>query len=691
MKKFLLSLALAILTIAGVHAEEVVFDFVNNTYDLGENQDRTTNAPFFTEGTATNENVTFSVSKTGGNGFRYWSDGLRVFKTGNGDATFKLEVNGTISSVVLKYAKAFTSVKVDGIGLDKNTTDKTYTWTGSKENEISIVMTQTSGNYSIASLTITYEPAAVDPDAVAKPTIEFDKVSNTVTLSCATEGAAIYYTLDGFEPTDASTAYTGPFTVAESCTVKAVAYNNGKASAVASKDVVVLKTVNSLAELFAATPANGDKAIVGCELTVVYVDDLNVFVVDAEGTATLLYGSNSYNAGDVVPAGWEAEYELFSGTPEYKGTFPAATGTAELTFANVQSVTADDVNRVVVITDVTFADVTPSELKQNFNGTLSDGTTLQFRTKFNGVQPVDAGTYNVKVAVGVYNKQVQVYPIEYTPVQGVVEKVAEPVFSPAGGTITEATEVTITCATEGASIYYTLDGTTPDENATLYEGAITVTETTTIMAIAMAADMEPSEVAVAEFVYSTGGDIEVVAGTVTYDFTSEEDIASLGITSPEGESTGTDVSDMPLVKTPITVTVGGAGNAPKLWRNKGTHLRCYKSNILTVKADDNTDIKSIKFEGERVTSKYIDGLTDGTWTAGNDAISTEVSFNILDSARINTITVDYETTTGVEAVAADNSDAPVEYYNLQGVRVAEPANGLYIRRQGNTVTKVLVK
>lgn len=48
-------------------------------------------------------------------------------------------------------------------------------------------------------------------------------------------------------------------------------------------------------------------------------------------------------------------------------------------------------------------------------------------------------------------------------------------------------------------------------------------------------------------------------------------------------------------------------------------------------------------------------------------------------------------TTGIEAVDADSADAAVEYFNLQGVRVATPAEGLYIRRQGNKVEKVLVK
>lgn len=48
-------------------------------------------------------------------------------------------------------------------------------------------------------------------------------------------------------------------------------------------------------------------------------------------------------------------------------------------------------------------------------------------------------------------------------------------------------------------------------------------------------------------------------------------------------------------------------------------------------------------------------------------------------------------TTGIEGIAADNAEAPVEYYNLQGVKVENPANGIFIRRQGNTVAKVLVK
>ncbi len=46
---------------------------------------------------------------------------------------------------------------------------------------------------------------------------------------------------------------------------------------------------------------------------------------------------------------------------------------------------------------------------------------------------------------------------------------------------------------------------------------------------------------------------------------------------------------------------------------------------------------------------------------------------------------------GVGSIEADDANAPVEYFNLQGVRVANPENGLFIRRQGNKAEKVVIK
>lgn len=46
----------------------------------------------------------------------------------------------------------------------------------------------------------------------------------------------------------------------------------------------------------------------------------------------------------------------------------------------------------------------------------------------------------------------------------------------------------------------------------------------------------------------------------------------------------------------------------------------------------------------------------------------------------------------IEFVEIDNSNAPVEFYNLQGVRINEPAAGqIVIRRQGTNVSKIIVR
>ena len=50
-------------------------------------------------------------------------------------------------------------------------------------------------------------------------------------------------------------------------------------------------------------------------------------------------------------------------------------------------------------------------------------------------------------------------------------------------------------------------------------------------------------------------------------------------------------------------------------------------------------------------------------------------------------------TSGIQSVEADDADenAPVEYFNLQGVKVANPENGIFIKRQGKKVEKVIMQ
>ena len=92
-------------------------------------------------------------------------------------------------------------------------------------------------------------------------------------------------------------------------------------------------------------------------------------------------------------------------------------------------------------------------------------------------------------------------------VSQVASVVATPTFSPAAGSFDSPQNVTISCATENATIYYTTDGTMPTTSSTTYSSAIAVSSTTTIKAIAVKEGMSNSAVATATYtIESSGGD-----------------------------------------------------------------------------------------------------------------------------------------------------------------------------------------
>jgi len=87
--------------------------------------------------------------------------------------------------------------------------------------------------------------------------------------------------------------------------------------------------------------------------------------------------------------------------------------------------------------------------------------------------------------------------------QAVVTGVLAPVFSPLGGQYYEAKQVSLSSATEGTTIYYTIDGTDPDNTKTLYTAPFTVNSTTTVKAIAYKTGMDASSVASATYTFPT--------------------------------------------------------------------------------------------------------------------------------------------------------------------------------------------
>ena len=74
-----------------------------------------------------------------------------------------------------------------------------------------------------------------------------------------------------------------------------------------------------------------------------------------------------------------------------------------------------------------------------------------------------------------------VYNITITP-----PDIAEPVFTPVAGQYADSIEVTLSSETEGATIYYTLDGSVPGIEALIYDMPFVLTESTVVTAVAVA-------------------------------------------------------------------------------------------------------------------------------------------------------------------------------------------------------------
>ena len=228
----------------------------------------------------------------------------------------------------------------------------------------------------------------------------------SVTISCATSGATIHYTLDGTTPTTSSAVYTGAITLTQSATVKAIAVKSGCTNSEVASAAFTIK-----AREVVATPVinpNGGT----------YIETASVTISCATSGATI-------------------HYTLDGTTP----TTSSAVYTGAITLTQSATVKA-----IAVKSEYTNSAV------------ASAAFTITAR-----------------------------------------EVVATPVINPNGGTYEESATVTITCATSGATIHYTLDGTTPTTSSAVYTSAITLTESTTIKAIAVKSEYTNSAVASAAF------------------------------------------------------------------------------------------------------------------------------------------------------------------------------------------------
>ena len=177
--------------------------------------------------------------------------------------------------------------------------------------------------------------------------------------------------------------------------------------------------------------------------------------------------------------------------------------------------------------------------------------------------------------------------------------VAAPVFKPDGTTSFRGTQtVEISCATPGASIYYTTDGTMPTSNSTAYNGAISLTSTTTIQAIAVKADMNDSAVAAVTFTRRSssggggGGDFSAPSYSVSVDDVKHGTVTVSPQSASKGDSvTITATPDKGYVLESLTV-LDKDGKALELTdKGSGKYTFTMPAGKITVKAvfmDDNT-------------------------------------------------------------------------------------------------------
>lgn len=108
------------------------------------------------------------------------------------------------------------------------------------------------------------------------------------------------------------------------------------------------------------------------------------------------------------------------------------------------------------------------------------------------------GTHSLFVTADTASKTVGQIPVGIYTING-FQAATTPIISPAGGTFTSLQTATITDATPSSTIYYTIDGSGPTTNSPQYTGPITISQTETVQAIAIAPGYSQSPVAAATF------------------------------------------------------------------------------------------------------------------------------------------------------------------------------------------------
>ena len=324
---------------------------------------------------------------------------------------------------------------------------------------------------------------------VEKVDISIDK--RTVELSCGTEGAEIHYTLDGSTPDQNSTKYEGPFTINENCTVKAVAFKEfWEDSEIAAEEATGIVTVRFKQEENSSAyngksqmpeiEANGE-----IDLSEI---DIKAYRSANDDSWTSVPTENVKNTGR-----YKFELSVDNETTYGKSTAYLTITKAEPNLVWNQTFETMGVGEKVYL-DFSCDNTEFLPVFSNYNekvieiGTDIDGDTFKWYVK-----GVGKGVTNLSMS---YAECDNYFASETITKIIMVDGNAE-IKTTATPTITiNKRNVEISCETEDAEIYYTLDGTIPNVNSTKYSGQFKVNENCTVKAIAIKESWQDSEIAV---------------------------------------------------------------------------------------------------------------------------------------------------------------------------------------------------
>ena len=141
-----------------------------------------------------------------------------VFLTGAWPDTITLNANGGDSTIIIIVAE----------------NGSTTTITPAEGGSTTVVTGGDNGSSGSSGSSGSGSETPTVAAPVISGTTPFTETSSA-TISCATAGASIYYTVDGSTPTSASTAYSGAIALSDTTTVKAVAVKDGVSSSVTTK------------------------------------------------------------------------------------------------------------------------------------------------------------------------------------------------------------------------------------------------------------------------------------------------------------------------------------------------------------------------------------------------------------------------------------------------------------------------